>query len=390
MSIKVEFGLVRLGTSTSIYDIDFQDVSNFLRGVSTSRGKSSGLDSYNAASATITLSNEARTFDPTYTSSYSSLVRPTGVVRISKDGFIIFTGLITDWNLSYDQSGDSIAEIQASDAFWLLSNLTLNYFTPADSQTSTQRMQTILTRPEVNWSMLDTDFSAGQAVLGGATSEFDISQGTSVLEYLQLIEKSEVGRLFIGKDGKLVFKTRNDDIFAVNYSFDRINLSSNPSFINDTTGWNSVSGSFSRDATSGYIGSTSGLLASASQVEQFFNAESNAVYTLSVYVKASTAPITLTLRGSQSLSGTNWELLKAQSFTISDTAWNRYSIQMTTDTDYTNAKFSIAISSGGTANFDAVLIEATPVLDFYFDGATIPANQTIDGISYTYSGGWNV
>jgi hypothetical protein len=389
MGIKVEFGLYRLGTSTSIYNIDFQDVSSYVRAISTSRGKSNGLDSYNAGSAKVVLSNQARTFDPTFTSPYSSLVRPTGVVRISKDDYVIFTGLITDWNLSYEQSGDSVAEIVATDAFWLLANKTLNAFTPADSQTSTARMQTVLTKPEVDWSLVDTDLSVGQAILGGVSAEFNVSQGTSVLDYLQLIERSEVGILFVGKGGKLVFKTRNDNLFALNYSYNRINLSSNPSFINNTTSWNVVSGSITRDTSVYYIGTSSGRLAVSSKVEQSFNAESNATYTMSVYVKVASACV-ITLSGSQSISGSSWELLTSQNFSVSNTSWNRYSIQMTTDTDYTNAKFAIAVDASSLAYIDAVLIESNPILDVYFDGSNIPTDGVVDGVTYTYSGAWNL
>jgi len=37
----------------------------------------------------------------------------------------------------------------------------------------------------------------------------DISEGTSALTYLQLVANSEFGTLFLGKDGKIVFRERN-------------------------------------------------------------------------------------------------------------------------------------------------------------------------------------
>jgi hypothetical protein len=395
MAIKVEFGLYKVGSSTSIYSIDFQDASSYIREVSISRGKSNELDTYDAATANVKLSNQDRVFDPSYSSAFSDLVRPTGVVRISKDGFVLFTGLISDWNLSYEQSGDSVAEIQATDAFWLLSNLTIyktdgTNLIPADSQTSTQRMQTILTRPEVNWSLTDTQFSVGKAVLGGGSSEFAISNGTSVLEYLQLIEKSEVGRLFVGKDGKLVFKTRTDDIFALNYSYQRINLSTNPSFENDTTGWTAAAGTLTKSTGTFYVGGSSGLLTSSGQADQYFNAISNATYTLSAYVKLATPSGNVTITGSQSLSGTSWEVLDSTTYTISDSNWYRISVQITLDTDYTNGKLSIAADSGSNIYIDAVLIEASPILSDYFDGTIKPSNAVVDGVTYTYTNAWNL
>lgn len=310
MGTKIEFGLTKLSGATSIYDVAFNDVSQYLREVSISRGKSNELSTYDAGSATVKLSNENRIFDPNYAPSpFVSDIAPTGILRISKDGVLLFLGLISDWNFQYDQSGDSIAEIQAVDGFWLLTNLTLNEHTPADNQSSTLRMQVILTRPEVGWDLADTDFSTGTAILGGDSSPYLIAQGTGVLEYLQAIEKSESGRLFMGKDGKLIFKSRLDDLFALNYTYQRQNLSTNPSFENNTTGWNAISGSITRTSGALWVGTYLGSIAQSSTIEHVFNASSNATYTCSFYYRGSTSDITV--NALQSLTGSSWELKKS-------------------------------------------------------------------------------
>ena len=46
-----------------------------------------------------------------------------------------------------------------------------------------------------------------------ATLQADIvDEGTNVLEYLQIVEKSEPGSVFIGKDGYFNFQQRTQDI----------------------------------------------------------------------------------------------------------------------------------------------------------------------------------
>jgi hypothetical protein len=320
MVSKVEFGLFPTSTATSIYDVTFLDASLYLRDISISRGKSTELDSYDAATAKVRLSNENRMFDPSYSSPFSPAVAPTGVLRISKDGVVLFTGLIQDWNFNYDQSGDAVAEIAATDAFWLLSNLTLNAHTPADNQSSTARLQTILQRPEVNWSLAQTKFSLGESILGGNSAEFNISQGYGVLEYMQEVEKAEPGRLFVNKDGKLVFKSRIDDIFAINYSYTRQNLSTNPSFENDTTGWTGGGAGLSRSTSFAYVGSASALVAAGGSADQVFNAVGNQPYTISFFTRPSGASATFDVTVSESYNGTSFDTLQTGSITTTASA----------------------------------------------------------------------
>lgn len=388
MALKVEFGLAKIPSATSIYQVSFSDVSSYLRSISISRGKSNELSTYDAASVTVQLSNEGRLFDPSYPDSpYASAIAPTGVLRISRDGIYLFVGLISDWNFAYDQSGDAIAEIQATDAFWLLTNLTLNEFTPADNQSSSARMNVVLSRPEVSWDLADTDFSTGVAILGGDSSEYLVSQGTSVLEYLQTIEKSEPARLFVGKDGKIVFKSRIDDIFAINFTYERQNLSTNPSFENNTFGWVAVAGSITRVAGVMQVGSYVGQIAASSTIEQVFNAASNATYTVSFYLLGTGSNVTVNLF--QSLNGTDWELARTTTV-VAGATMQRVSLSFTTDSDYLNGKLQIVTDATASVKIDAVLIEPSATLEEYFDGSNIPSNATIDNITYTYSGEWNL
>jgi hypothetical protein len=63
----------------------------------------------------------------------------------------------------------------------------------------------VLDRPEVDWPAAEREIDTGNSTMLGAL----VAEGTSVLEYLQLVSNSEFGDLFIGKDGKVVFRERN-------------------------------------------------------------------------------------------------------------------------------------------------------------------------------------
>ena len=152
--------------------------------------------------------NNLRTFDPTYTSSpfYGQIV-PKRKLRISVDGFYQFIGIIDDWNLSYSPSGESLAEAIASDAFVTLANTTLTTGLTT-AQLSGARVTAILDDPLVSFPAEDRSIDTGNTFLG----QDSIAEDTTALSYLQLVEESEAGNLFIGRDGKLVFRARNSSL----------------------------------------------------------------------------------------------------------------------------------------------------------------------------------
>lgn len=184
----------------------FYDVSDYVLRTDISRGKSRQLDKYTAGNAAITFLNMTRAFDPLNASSpFFGQIIPRRTVRIKTAGSAVFYGSIDDWNLSYDISGYSTAGAVVSDGFTYLAQQVLTAHT-ATSQLSGARIGAVLDRPEVNWPSslraLDT---------GGMTLQADIvDDGTNVLDYLQLVNLSEPGSLFMGSDGSIVFKDRTD------------------------------------------------------------------------------------------------------------------------------------------------------------------------------------
>lgn len=183
----------------------FNDVTQYVKGLSTTRGRSRQFDYYNAGTATITFDNRSREFDPLNTgSSLYPGIEPRGFVRISAKNEPVFYGYINDWNLEYDIADNDLALVYCSDAFSILANQLLTNSTPG-SQLSGARINTILDRAEVDF-VGGRNIDAGQSTLGA----YATGTNTNVLNYLRQIERSELGNLYINRSGDLEFKDRSN------------------------------------------------------------------------------------------------------------------------------------------------------------------------------------
>jgi hypothetical protein len=185
--------------------VNFYDISDRIRSVSTRRGKSQALDKIDSGTVSILADNNDRLFDPLYQASpfYGALV-PRRKIRIYANDKFVFDGYIDDFNLTYEPNGNSTVQMECSDAFSVLTKAKLDEQTPT-SQLSGARIQAILNRPEVNWAASERDIDSGVFTMLDTT----IPQDTSAIEYLQTVANSEFGDLFIGKDGKIVFRDRD-------------------------------------------------------------------------------------------------------------------------------------------------------------------------------------
>lgn len=182
----------------------FYDITEFVQSISSSRGKSRLLDKFQAGNLTVVLDNTGREFDPTYEASpFFGNIIPRREIRISVDGVFQFSGVVDDWNLDYEPQGKQTATIIASDGFTKLTNQTLSGGLQAVQQ-SGERVNAILSDPGVDWPLDKRDIDTGATEVGADT----IEAGENALSYLQLVEQSEPGRLFMGKNGNIVFRDR--------------------------------------------------------------------------------------------------------------------------------------------------------------------------------------
>jgi hypothetical protein len=339
----------------------FVDISSEVVSVSTGRGKSSELADFEAGKATVRLNNHNRAFDPSYGGQFSALVVPAGEIRIISDNVPVFTGLVEDWNLSYSPSGESIATLTASDSFIVLNNRVLDE-TVVSAERSDERILNILSRPEIDFEVNTDKISIGATNVASAT----ISEGASALTYMQSVTASEAGRLFIDRDGDLVFKSRNDGLYATEFSFTRFNLCTNPSFENNATDWTNVT----RSTDEAFIGDASGTFTNAT-ARANFNAEGNSTYRISFYAKAAADTATLDITGLQTIDGSFYESVATKSVELT-TEWERQDILLTTSADYIIGR--IQLFSAQQVFIDACLIEKSSQLLEYFDGDNAPVD----------------
>ncbi len=132
ITVEIAFDSNPLDSSQS-----FTDVSAFLRGFETTRGRISELSEFQTGTATVTLDNRDNRFSPNQTTHYydstnnRSKVQPLKRLRIkaAKGGttYTIFHGFVESFPVNYGgQGADSTTKLRVVDAFKLFFNATLD------------------------------------------------------------------------------------------------------------------------------------------------------------------------------------------------------------------------------------------------------------------------
>jgi hypothetical protein len=204
------------------------DVTEFVRSISLRRGRSKETDRFDAGQATIVLDNRTRTFDPNnfgftfnqagvtfddpdvtfndlgFGSPYAPDIKPRKSVTIDVLSQLLFTGQVEDYDLSYDISGDSTMTVKAADGFALLAGRQLSAGTGVVEDTGA-RINAVLNDPGVAWPPLRRAIDTGASEVGADERTGPVD----AIGYLQQVNASEPGALFIGKDGKVTFRNRS-------------------------------------------------------------------------------------------------------------------------------------------------------------------------------------
>jgi hypothetical protein len=189
-------------TSFTLGGTLFYDVTDYVININSNRGRSRELDKYNAGGLEVVFDNSTRVFDPLNSASpYAGQIVPHREIRVKSNGSAVFYGLIDDWNLNYNPGGDNTAAAVASDGFTLFAQQTLSAHT-ATPQLTGARINAVLDRPEVNWDATNRNIDIGTINLQGDV----VDDGTAALGYLQVVETTESGNLFIDKSGRITFQ----------------------------------------------------------------------------------------------------------------------------------------------------------------------------------------
>ena len=205
-STGFELGTAILGYSTLGTAVTWSDVSSDVRNLSISRGKQRELDEFSAGSASVTLSNTARTYDPNYASgTYYGNIKPGRWIRIKatydSTEYELYQGVIREWEYGYSFPNEAVATPRASDFIEYLNNASITATTSA--AISGTVVAEILNAANIIPRDLDTGQETFQAVsLASANA----------LTALQTADKSEGGGLsavYCNEQNQVVFEDRN-------------------------------------------------------------------------------------------------------------------------------------------------------------------------------------
>jgi len=179
------------------------DVTAYVRSVTFSRGRSRLIDEFTAGTCTVVLDNRDRRFDPQNSAGpYYGNIAPGKKFTITTLSAMTFTGIVDDWNFSYDVGGDSTATVTLVDTLAQLGAMEFDAWTTT-AQLPGARLNAVLNRPEVA-------FPANRYIDAGQTSlqSDSVSWGSNVLNYMQTVSKTDGGRLFGGKSGNVTYVDR--------------------------------------------------------------------------------------------------------------------------------------------------------------------------------------
>jgi len=192
-------------TSYTLSGPTWTEVTPYVRSVNIRRGRSNELDRYNAGQVTVTFDNRALNFDPSNTeSAYYPNVKPRKPLRVTCGSSLAFFGQVENWGFDFTVGGDATATVSGSDGFALLAGQEIvnHTTTPQDPGA---RIGAILDRAEIDWPNALRDINAGSETL----QPDEVPVGQNALQYLQVVESTEPGAMFISRSGMFTFRGRN-------------------------------------------------------------------------------------------------------------------------------------------------------------------------------------
>jgi len=210
-----EKGVLNNTTYTFGPNVTFADITDYVLGINYRRGRQQPFDQFGAGTMSFTLNDtlaggilnpydEASPYyDP---ASNVPGLAPMRRVKILRENTELFNGIVESYDYQYNLDRQNIVAVNCVDDFWLLANTFMDQLN-VTTETSGQRIETVLALPEVNYTGT-TSIAAGTVNLGH-DSAYTVPAGTNVLAYLQQINNTaEFGRLFMSADGVLTFQNR--------------------------------------------------------------------------------------------------------------------------------------------------------------------------------------
>jgi len=209
----------------------FTDVSQYVRQLTTNRGRVNELGQFGAGSAQIMLSNADNRFNPSQTTYYydsanaRTKIQPLKRVRISavysSVTYVIFEGFLDTIPVVFTAQGqDSIVTFRATDAFKIFQSGVLDSrswrlgrggFSELGQSTRLGYVDEVeLSSDRVTRILNAIGFPSNRRdILTGTTNVQQQSITDNILSALREVELAENAQFFISADGKATFRNRN-------------------------------------------------------------------------------------------------------------------------------------------------------------------------------------
>ena len=207
------------GTYVLDGDSEFASVLNGTTRVTVKRGRRDIGDTFSAGTLVATLQDTYGVFNPFNqdspffdTPESKPGLAPMRAIKLMRYDSLgaeemLFDGYLVNYDYNFALGGLDTVTIYAADQFYLLSQTALDAHS-VSTETSGERIETVLDYPEVDFPALARNIDTGTVELGHS-SHYNIQAGTNALSYITKINQTaEFGRLFMSRDGILTFQPR--------------------------------------------------------------------------------------------------------------------------------------------------------------------------------------
>jgi hypothetical protein len=190
---------------TALASNTWTDITAYVKGFTTRRGRSDALGRVEAGTAQLILDNSDRRFDPTFAAgAYSPNVVPMKKIRISATyaavTYRLFTGFIESWPPDWPGGLDVYTTISCVDAFTYFAKKKLNG--AYGGEYSGDSINTWLTN--ISWPVADRAVYAGQSQIQAGTFV-----NVPALTHFQNVADVESGLFFMDGSGKAIGHNRH-------------------------------------------------------------------------------------------------------------------------------------------------------------------------------------
>jgi len=210
-----------LDNTTYVLDgtTEFADVMDSTISINVRRGRRDVGDQFSAGTMSFIIQDVSGIFNPfdqnsPYWDTPQSKpglapLRAVQLIRYSNTNVpeSLFSGYVVNYDYNFALGGLDTVTVYCADQFYLLAQTYLDELNPA-SETSGERIETVLDLPEVDFPAGSRSIATGTVNLGSG-SAYTVPAGTNVLQYItQINETAEFGRVFMSRTGVFTFQER--------------------------------------------------------------------------------------------------------------------------------------------------------------------------------------